>query len=242
MVGCFWVIKSLPAVPVMNLWFMFDVANIGGHSPMQWFPLIKSLRLLLCYRFLWFIPTGPLDHPRRGNSDLSKIAIDSFLNWARKNGTSHQQSIGENEMEWTTSIHLICHLFHLKFPLFSLTGWWWWAWNGDKEPVQRWGWLIFIFNIFNPTSCAEVRLWSVSEAQWLICKKTSNGDGPGMKKWPSSKSNLCRGWGYEACLKHNGQDWMQEGFGWDAYHQQPYVAYVLCSICSISSICSICTI
>ena len=45
----------------MNLWFMFDVANnnIGGHSPMQWFPLIKSLRLLLCYRLLWFIP-GPL--------------------------------------------------------------------------------------------------------------------------------------------------------------------------------------
>ena len=107
-----------------------------------------------------------------------------LLNWARKNGTSHQQSIGENEMGWITSIHhhLICHLFHLKFPLFSLTGWWWWAWNGDKEPVQRWGWLIFIFNIFNPTSCAEVRLWSVSEAQWLICKKTSNDDGPGMKK------------------------------------------------------------
>ena len=42
--------------------------------------------------------------------------------------------------------------------------------------------------------------------------------------WVMVIRNLCGWWGYEAWQKHNGQQWMQEGFG------RGFVAAVVCNI------------
>ena len=77
-----------------------------------------------------------------------------LLNWARKNVTNNLLG----KMKWggqPASTRYVTFL-HLKFPLFSLTGWWWWAWNGDKEPVQRWGY----------EACLKHNGWSAKNIQW----------------------------------------------------------------------------